>query len=85
MNPVSLNENRWNRNKRETYPSITREYVSLQFIYSIYIYIYKYIGIIEIEKLKINREIINKMEEKKNYSVMLNMIIKFFLAYSLAI
>lgn len=83
MNPVSLNENRWNRNKRETYTSITREYVSLQLIYSIYIY--KYIGIIEIEKLKINREIINKMEEKKNYSVMLNMIIKFFLAYSLAI
>ena len=55
------------------------------FIRYIYIYIYKYIGIIEIEKLKINREIINKMEEKKNYSVMLNMIIKFFLAYSLAI
>lgn len=57
-----------------------RGYIS-QFIYSKYIYIY--IGIIEIEKFILIIKSLIKLKKKK--LVMLNMIIKFFLAYSLAI
>lgn len=49
---------------------------------------YIYINILELLKLKNLRLIVKsliKWKKKKNYSVMLNMIIKFFLAYSLAI
>lgn len=45
--------------------------------------IYIYIGIIEIEKFILIIESLIKWKKKK--LVMLNMIIKFFLAYSLAI
>lgn len=45
--------------------------------------IYIYIGIIEIEKFTLIIESLIKWKKKK--LVMLNMIIKFFLAYSLAI
>lgn len=45
--------------------------------------IYIYIGIIEIEKFILIIESLIKLKKKK--LVMLNMIIKFFLAYSLAI